>query len=547
MSTGWEGFALARVDTNMIRASTRSAVSHLHVVASQPATSPDDAPLIERAVELGVLAGAVRRLADGAGGVVVLDAPAGMGKTALLERAALFAADSGCLVRRAAPGPLERHFPFGVVRALLEAPLREASGEERAQLLDGAAAAAGTLLLEGAVPSGDATMLLAHSVLWLCAAIADRRPLALVVDDAQWADRSSLEVLAYLARRIDDLPLLIAVGARADDPRAPSDLLSLLGGVRSATVLHPQPLTAARRGAADPPPGAGRVGGGVPRLPSRRRRATRGCWASSAARSPRTGPNRSTRPATTHRRSPRSPATSFAGGWPTLSARDRAVAAALAVVGDGAPPHVVAAVAGVPVGELGPARDALLAAGLLDAGGERLAHGLVAAADRRGPRADRVRTPASRGGARADGRPRRCRRRRQPPAAVPARRPIPTSASCSCAPRRRRRGAARRTPPRPTSSARSRSARRATTAVTCSRSWRCSPSTPACPTRGGACSRRCTRCATARAASTCSRAWPRSTSWATATPITPSCSSRSWRGRPIPTRGSRSRPRRSTR
>ena len=76
-------------------------------------------------------------------------------------------------------------------------------------------------------------MLLAHSVLWLCAALAETRPLALVVDDAQWADRSSLEVLAYLARRIDDLPLLIVVGARADDPRAPSDLLSLLGGVRS--------------------------------------------------------------------------------------------------------------------------------------------------------------------------------------------------------------------------------------------------------------------------------------------------------------------------
>ena len=87
-------------------------------------------------------------------------------------------------------------------------------------------------------------MLIAHSVLWLCSAIAERRPLALVIDDAQWADRSSLEVLSYLARRIDDLPLLIVVGARADDPDAASDLLSLLGGGASATVLHPQPLTA---------------------------------------------------------------------------------------------------------------------------------------------------------------------------------------------------------------------------------------------------------------------------------------------------------------
>jgi hypothetical protein len=41
---------------------------------------------------------------------------------------------------------------------------------------------------------------------------------------------------------------------------------------------------------------------------------------------------------------------------------------------------VVAAVAGVPPAALGPARDALLAAGLLDAEGEGLAHGLVAAA-----------------------------------------------------------------------------------------------------------------------------------------------------------------------
>ena len=186
-----------------------------------------------------MLAGEVRRLAAARAGWSCSMRPRAWARRRCSSARAALAAASGCLVRRAAPGPLERHFPFGVVRALLEAPVREASGEGRAQLLDGAASAAGTLLLEGTVPGGDSTMLVAHSVLWLCAAIAERRPLALVVDDAQWADRSSLEVLAYLARRIDDLPLLIAVGARADDPRAASDLLSLLGGARSATVLHP--------------------------------------------------------------------------------------------------------------------------------------------------------------------------------------------------------------------------------------------------------------------------------------------------------------------
>ncbi len=363
----------------MVRAPGRSAVSRLHVVATQPATTPGDAPLIERAVEIEVLNGAVRCLAAGDGGVVVVDAPAGLGKTALLEHTAVTAADAGCLVRRAAPGPLERHFPFGVVRALLEAPLREASDGERAQLLDGAAAPAGSLLLDGTVPSGDSTMLVAHGVLWLCAALAEQRPLALVIDDAQWADRSSLEVLAYLARRIDDLPLLIAVGGRVDDPRAPSDLLSLLGGARSAIVLHPQRLTP--RGAAQlirrvaPETSTAvcrdchRAVGGNPWLLGElgRQIATHG-------------------PEVIDRAGVDAPPVSAIARnvirWrlATLAPRERAVAAALAVLGDGALPHVVAAVAGVAVRELAPARDALLAAGLLGPDGEGLAHGLVAAA-----------------------------------------------------------------------------------------------------------------------------------------------------------------------
>src|SRR3954463_7579085 len=102
----------------MVRATSGTAVSHLPVGATQAVTAPDAAPLIERAVEIEVLDGVVRSLAEGEGGVVVLDAPAGLGKTAPLEPAALPAAEAGCLVRRAAPGPLERHFPFGVVRAL---------------------------------------------------------------------------------------------------------------------------------------------------------------------------------------------------------------------------------------------------------------------------------------------------------------------------------------------------------------------------------------------------------------------------------------------
>src|SRR5215207_6104665 len=116
--------------TGVVSALRRSnAGARVHVVPS-PSTQ---APLIERELELEALAGAVRRLAAGGSGVVVLEAPAGLGKTALVEHAASLAIAAGCLVRRAAPGPLERRFPFGVVRALLEAPLRDVSANGRTE------------------------------------------------------------------------------------------------------------------------------------------------------------------------------------------------------------------------------------------------------------------------------------------------------------------------------------------------------------------------------------------------------------------------------
>ena len=75
--------------------------------------------------------------------------------------------------------------------------------------------------------------------MWLCAGLTRTRPLVLIIDDAHWSDRSSLQVLSYLAGRIHDVPLLILVAARAGDPRAANDLLALLAAPASSTVLQP--------------------------------------------------------------------------------------------------------------------------------------------------------------------------------------------------------------------------------------------------------------------------------------------------------------------
>jgi DNA-binding CsgD family transcriptional regulator len=367
--------------TNLAIAQRRpGSTGLLRLLDSAPQAPPsDDAGPIERAQELAVLDDAVARLADGIGGVVVIEAAAGLGKTDLLEHGAKLAATAGCLVRRAAPGPHEREFPFGTMRTLLEAPLHDATERERARLLEGPTALAGGLLLGGALPTHESALTVAHSVLWLCAGIAARRPLLLIVDDAQWCDRASLEVLSYLAHRVADLPLLILVGARVRDSRAADDLLSLLGGAGAATVLRPPPLTLRgaarliRRRAPGTPIKLCReihsAVGGDPWLLGELAERVR-VHGAAVLEPPESADQlvaASTRTVVRRRLAELSPA-------------DRRVASALAVLGDGTPPHAIADVAGVPVGDLVAARDALCAAALLGHDGERFAHGLIAAA-----------------------------------------------------------------------------------------------------------------------------------------------------------------------
>jgi DNA-binding CsgD family transcriptional regulator len=339
-----------------------------------------DGDLIERGSELETLAAAVGRLEDRVGGIVTVRAPAGLGKTTLLERAAAAAARAGYRVRVAAAGPQERHFAYGVIRTLLEAPLHDADEGERARLLDGAAGQAGDLLLGGALPGPDATTSIAHSILWLCAALTEgSAPMTLVIDDGHWADRPSLEVISYLARRVCDVPMLIVLAFRPDVPDAASDLLTLIGDGRFTQSLTLRPLTAAgsaelmRRSAPAAPMDVCQrchdAAHGNPWLVGElaHQAAAHGPDSLSLAIGAGTPVRGLARDVIARRLA-------------ALAPGDRAVGAALAVLGGREQPHVVAAVAGMPLDDLAAARDALESAGLLGPDAQGLAHALIAAA-----------------------------------------------------------------------------------------------------------------------------------------------------------------------
>ena len=75
-----------------------------------------------------------------------------------------------------------------------------------------------------------------NAIYWLTAQLAAEGPLVLTVDDAHWADASSLRALDFLARRLIDLPAVLILALRPEEPGARVDLLDELRDVAKGRV-----------------------------------------------------------------------------------------------------------------------------------------------------------------------------------------------------------------------------------------------------------------------------------------------------------------------
>ncbi|NUP81246.1 MAG: AAA family ATPase, partial [Nonomuraea sp.] len=190
-----------------------------------------------------------RLLADvraGQSRVLVMRGEAGVGKSALLEHLTERAA--GCRVVCASGVQSEMELAFAALYSLC-APMLD--------LLDGLPGpqrdALGTAFGLRAGPAPD-RLLLGLAVLGLLAAAAEERPLVCVIDDAQWLDQASAQVLAFVARRLvaesvacvfavrdeagelSGLPVMEIHGLPAADARAL--LSSVLPGPLDEQVRH---------------------------------------------------------------------------------------------------------------------------------------------------------------------------------------------------------------------------------------------------------------------------------------------------------------------
>src|ERR687889_434985 len=160
---------------------------------------------------------------------LVVHGEPGVGKTALLEY--LVGRAAGCRVARAAGVESEMELAFAGFHQLL-APMLDLLEHLPVPQRDALRVAFG--LSPGSAPD---RFFVALAVLSLLADVAEERPLICVVDDAQWLDRASAQVLAFVARRLGaesvglvfaarvpsnelgGLPELAVEGLREDDAR----------------------------------------------------------------------------------------------------------------------------------------------------------------------------------------------------------------------------------------------------------------------------------------------------------------------------------------
>ena len=202
---------------------------------------------LERETELDEIAAALDDAAGGRGRLLVIEGPAGIGKTRLLADARALAKLRGFGRLWAVGDDLESAIPWAVVRQLVDRSTARYPAAQRAQILAGPAGAALAALERAPDAAGDAGLARTlHALWWAAADLAADRPLLIAIDDAQWADAPSLRFLAHLARRLADLPLALVVATRP--PAERSGPLAELAAAREGRRLAPQPLTHAAVG-----------------------------------------------------------------------------------------------------------------------------------------------------------------------------------------------------------------------------------------------------------------------------------------------------------
>jgi transcriptional regulator with XRE-family HTH domain/tetratricopeptide (TPR) repeat protein len=163
-------------------------------------------PLLGRDDELAAIVTAIDAVTSGGSDVVLLAGEPGIGKTRLAQEATLHARQRGFLVATGRCYEQQSETPFAPVVEAFGRLYDAAPAAVRAEVAERWPALAP--LLPDALPpvdlgpSDDPVARLHRAATAFVRALAERQPVAVLLDDLHWADRASVDLLTYLARHL---------------------------------------------------------------------------------------------------------------------------------------------------------------------------------------------------------------------------------------------------------------------------------------------------------------------------------------------------------
>jgi predicted ATPase len=208
-------------------------------------------PVVGRESELATIRQFVE--ADASRGGFVLAGQAGIGKTTLWEAALDLARDRGRRVLSARASDAETQLPFSALIDLCDdvptEALEDLAGPQRSAL---------EVALLRAEPANEAPSMhaIALGFRHVLRALSARTPVLIAIDDVQWLDAPSLDVFAFLARRLEDEPVAFLLTRRAESPaRRPASVTTAprarptrpSSGRHDRFSLHSRPPTLSSR------------------------------------------------------------------------------------------------------------------------------------------------------------------------------------------------------------------------------------------------------------------------------------------------------------
>lgn len=197
--------------------------------------------IVGRDPELLTVAGLLDLLDHGGGASLLVEGPAGIGKTRLLHEVLQRARARGHRVAYGSARAKEGRFPYAPLIDALRMMLRDdPTGAEHLP------AELGSAMREIAIgpPAGSADRLASRSALFAAvlrflSVRARRTPLVLVLDDLHASDEGTLRALAYLGRRVASLPIMLVASVRTEEPEAAPAPKAFVDTVTARITLGP--------------------------------------------------------------------------------------------------------------------------------------------------------------------------------------------------------------------------------------------------------------------------------------------------------------------